>query len=362
MNSSDPRWPYFQAGPLINQGNLEGALPYLKRSVERCSDKEEGGAAVRLLLAETLMTLGRFDDAGAQIRHVLARQPQEGRANFDAGRLALMRQDWQAARMHLLRCLGSPFARQRASAQLAALCQRDGNSFDADRYGRQAERLPKDLEWIDPFVNEYLHFAAQKRNRYRLAESLQSAGRFAEAVAVVRPMTAEYPDDYLPFLMLGQCLAQLGDYRESEPALRQALRLAPDKVQGHYYLALLLFQEAEELSKQGDASKRAAESLYQEAESAARKALMIKPDYGYALMARGLSLKRLGRRTEAITALRNAVQCNPEFAELHLRLAETLAEDGQKDEARAVLEQALRLAPDAPWRSDVQARLAALAK
>jgi tetratricopeptide (TPR) repeat protein len=362
LDPGNPRWPYFQAGTLLNQGDREAALPYLQRTVERCSDKDDGAAAVRLLLAETLMILGRFDEAAAQIRHVLDRQPQDDRANFDTGRLALLRQDWEAARIHLLRCLSSPFARQSASAQLAAVYERLGNAAGADQFRAQADRLPKDLHWDDPFINEYLLLSVKKRNRFRLAESLQAAGNYPEAVAVVRPMTAEYPDDYLPPLLLGQCLAQMRDYRGGESALRQALRLAPDKVQTHYYLALLLFEEGEELSKQGEEGRKRAEVLFREAEASARQALALKPDYGFALMALGLSLKHLGQRTEALAALRQAVRCNPEFADLHLRLAEMLAEDGQYAEARSAFEQALRLAPEAPWRQDVQARIAALPK
>jgi tetratricopeptide (TPR) repeat protein len=362
LDPGNPRWPYFQAGPLVNQGDREAALPYLRRAVERCPDADEGAAAARLTLAETLMILGRFDEAGAHIRHVLDRQPQDDRANFDEALLAISRQDWDKSRTHLLRCLGSPFARQSASAQLAAVCERLGDAARADQYRAQADRLPKDLHWVDPFVNEYLLWAVKKKNRYRLVESLQSAGHYPEAVAIVRPMTAEYPDDYLAPLLLGQCFAQMRDYPGSEQALRQALRLAPDKVQTHYYLALLLFEEGEDLSKQGAEGRTGAEALFREAESSARQALAIKPDYGFALMALGLSLEHLGRRAEALTALRQAVRCNPEFADLHLRLAETLAEDGQNAEARSGFEQALRLAPDAPWRQDVQARLAAMPK
>ena len=361
LDPSNPRWPYFQAGPLLNQGDREGALPFLLRAVERCPDNDEG-AAIRLLLAETQVTLGRFDDAGAHIRHVLDRLPNDPRANFDAALLAIARQDWEAARTDLLRCLSSPFARQSACAQLAAVCQRLGDATDADQFREQAERLPKDLHWVDPLADEYLSWAVKKKNRYRLAESLQAEGRYGEAVAVMRPMTVEYPDDYLPFLLLGQCLAQMRDYPAGEAALRRALHLAPDKVQTHYYLALLLFEQGEELSRQGDKNRVKAEELYRQAEASAREALAVKPDYGFALMALGLALQHLGRRTEGLAALRHAVRCNPEFAELHRRLAEALAEDGQYVEARTAFEQALHMSPDAPWRLDVQARLAALPK
>ncbi len=84
-----------------------------------------------------------------------------------------------------------------------------------------------------------------KRQRYRLADELEAAGRFRQAAAEVWPLTTEYPDDYLAQMTLGKLLAQMGDYAEAEPALRRALRLAPDMVQTHYYLALLVLKEGE---------------------------------------------------------------------------------------------------------------------
>ena len=96
---------------------------------------------------------------------------------------------------------------------------------------------------------------------------------------------------------------------------------------------------------------------------AARKALAITPDSGYAYMTLGLSLKSLGERAEALTALRQAVSCNPELADLHFYLGDLLAEDGQEVEARRHLEQALEFGPpQATWRTAAQDRLNALKK
>jgi len=277
--------------------------------------------------------------------------------------LAIFREDWHTAQAHLLRCLGSPFAQQRARVQLAVVCSRLGDARSADEFHAQADRLSPDRDWVDPFITEYLQWAVKKKNRYKLAEQLEAVGRLSDAASVLRPLAAESPNDYLSHMTLGKILGQTGDFRGAEAALRQALRLAPDKVQVHYYMSLLLLKKGEQVAGDGDSGRMRAEKLFQEAATLAREALAIKPDYGYARMALGLSLKHLGERAEALIALREAVRCNPEFAELHLHLGETLAEDGQEAEARPRLEQALRLAPPgAAWRQAAQARLAELQK
>ncbi len=262
-------------------------------------------------------------------------------------------------RADLLRCLGSPFTQQKARVQLAAVCGRLNDAADADAYRVQADHLPKDADWLDPFVAEYLsHWSVNKRDRYRVVEQYEAAGRFANAVAILRPMTADSPDDYLAHLTLGQCLAQTGDYGAAEIAFRRALALAPGKVQAQYYLGLNLFKEGEQLAGRGDADRARAEGLFREAASLAQQALTTKPDYGYAYMVLGLSERNLGRRAEALSALRQAVQCNPEVAEFHFYLGEVLADDGQTAESRSQLEDALRLAPPgAPWRQEARDRL-----
>jgi tetratricopeptide (TPR) repeat protein len=359
LDPGDPRWPYFQAGPLLNRGEWEAALPYLQRAVDRCQAKEAAVTAPRFRLAETLLILGRFEEAEANIRLALDRQPDDPRALYDTALLAVSGQDWEAARTDLLRCLGSPFTQKKARAQLAAVCQRLGDAASAEEFRNQADRLPLDSDWVDPFVAQYLRWTVTDRNRYRRAEQLEFAGRLTEAAAILRPMAAAHPDAYLPHLTLGKVLAQTGEQREAELALRRALRLAPDKVQAHYYLALLLFNKGAALAGQGDDGRIQAEKHFQEAASLARQALTIKPDYGFAHMALGLSLMRLGQKTEALAALRQAVRSNPEFAELHYRLGEALADDSQEAEAHGRFEQALQLAPpDAPWRQEVQDRLA----
>ena len=146
---------------------------------------------------------------------------------------------------------------------------------------------------------------------------------------------------------------------EYEAAVRRSLVLAPNKVQPHYFLSLILVEDGKRRERTGDKARAA--QLFAEAEASARRALEAKPDYGFAYMALGLALQSQGRTTEAATAFEDAVRCTPEHGEIQLRLAEALADLGRTKESIPRFERALRLAPpNAPWRASAEARLAEL--
>ena len=358
LDPANPRWPYYRAGILQNQGEPEEALPYLQRAVDCCEASASDNLVPRSMLAETLLALGRLDEAEEQFRQVLARRPDDARANYGLALVYAGRQDWKASRKHWLRCAGNPFVQQKACVQLAAISLRLGEEGEAEKFRQRANRIPMDRDWIDPFVTEYLVWSVKKTKRYRHAESLEAAGRLREAADVLRPMTEEYPNDYLPRVALAKVIGRLGDHARAEQLLREALRLAPEKIQVYYYLSLVLFTHAEALRRNGERGQ--ADQLYREAVQRARETLARKSDYGFAYMTLGLSLKGLGQRADALAALREAIRCNPEHAELHFYLGEMLAEDGLRHEARKQLQQALDMGPaNASWRPFAQARLAA---
>jgi tetratricopeptide (TPR) repeat protein len=359
LDPASPRWPYHQGGVLLNQGRREEAVVFLRRAVARTP----GDATPRLVLGETLLTLGEIDEAEALFRAALALQKDGPRANLDMGLLCMARRDWPAARDYLLRCLSSPQARRKASQQLSVVLQRLKEPAEADKYRRQAARLSADSNWVDPYVIEYLGEAVKRRSRFRKAEQLESAGRLAEAASEWASLALELPEDDMALMSLGKVAGRMGRYAEAEQVLRQARQLASGKMLSHYYLALVLYMQAEQhLQRGGD--REWAEPRLREAVELTRQALTIKPDYGVAHMTLGLSLKLLGQMDEAIKELRQAVRCNPEHAELQFRLGEALVQSGgDAAEARAALEQALEIAgPDLPWRPTAQALLEKLEK
>ncbi len=355
------RWPYLEGAILVNRGDREGALPDLRRAVELAGERGEEYLAPRLLLAESLLLLGRTEEAGTQIRFVLERKASDPRGQFDAGLLAVASQDWGAARGHLLKCLDNPATGQKARIQLAAVCRQLGDTTRAEEFQTEADRIPGDADWADPVIDGCFRRAVKKRSAYRVAENLEAQGRFAEALKVAGPVVEEYPDDDMAQLMVGRLFAQMGNFRQADAALRRARQIAPQKTQPHYLLSILLIQEGEKRQRAGDNAQ--AEALFREAVSLARESLAIKPDYGVAHMALGLALKGLGEKADAAKALEEAVRCSPEHAELHWRLAEVLDELGRSDEARDRYQHAIQLAPPgAPWRTGAETRLAKLKK
>jgi tetratricopeptide (TPR) repeat protein len=356
LDAADPHWPYLWADALLPQ-DPDAALPLLRRAVEWCDRTDPANSAPRLRLAETLLALGRLEEAEGPLRRVLESEPDNPRAHLDLGLLAYDREDLESSRTHLERCRESPWTRQKACSRLAAIHQRLGNSPKAAEYSRQAAAPPADRPWEDPYLREARRPAQVGAGRARVAEALEAAGRYAEAAAVLRDMMQESPE-YGTAIGLGKNLFLLEDYAGAEQALRHAVALAPDKAQAHYWLSKLYLVRGE---KQRPGAS--AEDLYRAAVQSARAAIARKPDHALAHLCLGLALKKLGRRAEAIDVLRAAVQYSPDSADLYLHLGESLAEDGRRSEARMQLERAVQLArPDDPRPGAALARLAAAEK
>lgn len=344
LEPDNPRWPYF-AGALLQHdlNRPEEALPKLERAAELADAAAEPNFAPRLFLAETLIAEGKIDAAQAHFKKVLAADRHNPRAHFGLGLLAYARGDWQRCRAHLEACLGSPEARKRASVNLALVCERLDDREAADKYARLAAAAPKDFDWSDPYVVEYLHLAVRSRDRYKAVETLEAQGQFARATNILHILLADHPEDYRPHLMMGRIQGQMGQYASAERHLIKARQLAPDKIQVHYLLSLTYYQQGEALREKEGITPRV-KALYEGSAQSARAALAIRSDYGYAHMSLGVALARLGDRAGGLAELRQAVHCNPEFADNHLFLGEALAEAGDDAGARGQFEQARLLA------------------
>jgi tetratricopeptide (TPR) repeat protein len=339
LDPHEPRWPYLRAWGLLPR-DREAAVQHLRRALERSGDDEKG-IAIRLRLAETLLTVGSNEEAGALFQQVLDKDPQNIRAHYGAGMVASALDKTDAAVMHLSGCTESPFARRKACAELAALSLRRGEPKAAEEFSRKADRAAKDVDWPDPYLSENARLAIGEQNRLGQGEQLQGAGRLKEAAAQFRDLIKDYPNDGRAYVKLGMALDQMGDYAEAEPVLRTAIHLAPDESQAHYFLSVALFHQAEGLGK--PASPHALE-LVQEAADQARIATDLKPDHAFAHLYLGLCLKELGKKDAAIASLRKAVLYSPDTTDPHLHLGEALAENGNKKEGLAELKRAAELA------------------
>jgi tetratricopeptide (TPR) repeat protein len=340
LDPADPRWPYFR-GLIALKYDPDNALPFLRQAIA-CPHSPEQGPTLRLRLAEALLERRDLDEAEKLFRAEWRRAPDNHRAVFGLGLVAVARGDPKAAAGFLTAARASQDIRKRATAQLAALARARGDEAAAANYEKELAALPNDpLAWPDPLVEQIVRLQVGPRNRDQEIAQLEQKGRFAEAAKAyleeieVRPTGQAY-------VGAGVNLARLGDYDRAVPLLREGVRRGRDNTNAHYTLSLVLFSRAEKEWQQRPGSARARE-WFREAIVHARRATELKPDHARAYLHWGLALKYLGQAGEAVAPLRKGVACRPGEIELQLALGEALLEVGQFQEAQTHLENAHQL-------------------
>ncbi|HEX5270971.1 MAG TPA: tetratricopeptide repeat protein, partial [Gemmataceae bacterium] len=340
----DPRWPYLRAYGARH--DRDAAFAAAGRAVAVCRRTGKVEAGPYLFLAELCVERGDGEQARTLCRSVLDREPDNSRALLDLGLAALADNDPDGCVPPLLRAAEDLSLRRTACAALATAYQRGGDELAAADYARRARQAPPADPPTDEYVEAMQALMAGRQVKHRAVAKLEAQGRFNEAVALLRQLAADDPNDGYAFLRLGVLLNKAGDLAGAERALRRAVSLSPGAVEPQYFLAAALYYQGGRAEAAGDS---AAAEKYRAAADAARRATEIAPDHAQALTLLGLSLKKLGRRKEAIESLRAARNCRPEEPEVHLALGDALAEDGQRDEAIVELQSAIDLAgPDDP--------------
>ena len=163
----------------------------------------------------------------------------------------------------------------------------------------------------------------QAREHYR-------HGRYHEANGVLGPALRAQPGNWQLWNLAGVVAKAMNKLDGAEQCLRRAIALAPDYVEAHYNLALLLQQ-----------GKRAEEAV-----AAYRESLRLAPEHKRALNNLSDLLVELDRVDEAIACCRQAIAIDPDYAKAHHNLGRAYSHAGRFDEALPALYRAIALAPE----------------
>jgi tetratricopeptide (TPR) repeat protein len=203
---------------------------------------------------------------------------------------------------------------------------------------------------------------------HQLAVSLCSAGKFAEAAALLQPVlqSRDSADQHVLVETLNVaavCALGLNQWTDAENYWRESIRLQPDFVDAYNNLGILLkglnrLQEAEAMFRsvatirpdQPQAYNNLGAVLYglkrfDDGEAAYRQALALRPDYAEALYNLGIVLYDRRRFDEAEDAYRQSLAVRPDCAEAHNNLGNVLKELGRLSEAEQAYRQALTVRP-----------------
>jgi tetratricopeptide (TPR) repeat protein len=339
LDGREQRWPYLQAFSL-QLYDKEAGLPKLQRAVEL--DRGTYDIA-RLRLAETLLTLGRTDEAETQFQELLRRFPEHPRARLGLARVAYAQGRLPESKELVTPCVENRFCVKEAHALLAQIDAALGDKEAADREQRLTDDLPTPSPWPDPYVAETTQLLVGLEATYQSLNKLLEAGRLPETIEAARTVIREHPRAYTAWMILGKAYLQQNEVGAAEQAFRGALAARPGSVDAAFALGTACYQQ-----------KKIAD-----AEAAFRTVTQLKPTSALAFFNLAECRRELGDPAGAIDAYRQALRCKPNLAEAHHHLGDLLAEQGQVKEAIEHLRYAVQLNPE---NDRAQARLAELVK
>jgi tetratricopeptide (TPR) repeat protein len=338
LDPTDGRWPYL-LGHHLAESDPIAAVEWLERAVER-TVPENARDTIRAKLAEVLLLIGRPADALA----VVGPNPQTPRARLAAARAAAAIGDDRTAAEFLHELTDHPLAARQTLLLRAEIARRQGRTSYAAYLGDRAADLPETV-WPDPLADPIRSRDRSPGGRLDEAARLLRDGRPAEAERLLRPLTAK-PDasDPRAFVGLAEARQAQGDRAGALEALHTAIRLDPKNLAANYQIGLIHFDNGERLWATGHTHPAQAE--FRQAVNWLDKALALNPNFGKAILLKGVALHRfLGQPEDGLLILRRFVQQRPEVSEGHLLLGQALVDSGQLDAAVASLRRAAELAP-----------------
>ena len=174
------------------------------------------------------------------------------------------------------------------------------------------------------------------------ALALCREGRFAEAKALLEPLTQLARPDKRVLALLGAVCLQLGDratgagdFARALAFYERSIAVRPDDFQAHYNRGVALYRSGE---------RAAAAAAYE-------RAIALEPKLAAAYSALGVVESEAGRHDAALRHLEQAISLAPENPEFHNNRGLALDRAQRSDEALRSFDAALALAPDfgAAW-------------
>jgi tetratricopeptide (TPR) repeat protein len=343
LEPTEPKWPYYRAMSVLER-DIEKTVPFLRQAERAAGSRPTYRKLVRLRLAEALLQKEELDEAEGFFLAAMDAAPDDSRASYGLGLIALRRREETAATKYLtVAATRQSHAQKRATTMLAYLARSRGDVAAASGYEQTLLALPNDPPWPDFLMDQVYALQAGQRSRWRYVAQLEWQGDFAGAA---RASLAELERRPTPdgFISAGTNLGRIGEFDKALSLLRKAVRFDPENANASYALAVTLFNRAESDWHNKPNSPLAVE-CYRQAIPLARRATELTPGYSQAYLVWGQSLRRLGQPAAAVIPLRTGVSGRPQDFLLQLALGEALLEAESYAEAETFLKNARELEP-----------------
>jgi len=366
----------------IEQEKYENARELLEEADRAAPDQPE----IRHNLGYTLFRLGRLEEAESHLKWVVHHAPPAHYSRYFLGRIAVQKDDPQAAIEWLEPAAASGEQIHDTQAQLGKAYLLAGRLEQARAALESAlQQTPWDdsVHYLLGRAYQRLGLREQAEQEFRASQRLKKTDFQAvqrireisqrlgeqqrtEPLALRDELLRDEQLDPGALLALGLVFANAGLPAEALPAFERAAARDPSFFQAHYNAGLTLLKlkqpgRAEErLQRAAELNPNAFEAnsalglarimlgRYAEAAAPLEAARRLGPDNAKVAGLLGLSYVRAGRAEDAVNLLRPFVDAAPPNPRFHFLLIEALQQAGRHDEALRRAEEAVRNFPQAP--------------
>ena len=337
----DPRWSYYLA---INY-RYEGALEESVAALDRVVALVPNDLAALTHRADIRLELGLTEEAEADYRLVLERDPASSAARLGLGRIDFDRRDYESALDRFEQALQGQPPGSVVHHHLGLALRRLGRREEAARQLELNDHLS--VVFPDPLFIELQRLNVSREAHIKRGSAAMRQGNPRAALTAFLDALEAMPDDPLTIFNVGMALIELGEKEQAEARLRQSIAINDNYRDPQYNLALIL-------AERGDLAG---------AERHFRRAGEIDPEDVEARVRHADILTRLQRTDEAVELLEGVLAADAASPLARLALGAAHQQAGSDDAAREALTKVLEAAPGAPAeRAEAHYRLAVLAE
>ena len=159
---------------------------------------------------------------------------------------------------------------------------------------------------------------------------LLNNGQLAQAEALAKNLTAQYPNTFILHHILALALDGQAKFDEAATSYKKAIKLQPNTPDLHFNLGIAL----------------ANLNLLDEAEASYWQAIRLNPNFFEAHGNLGTILQRQGKLDAAIASYQTGLKINPQDARGYFNLGTALRDQGRLDEAVASYKKAIEIFPN----------------
>lgn len=327
VDSSNPLWPHRLANIVAGYGQLDEALPLLRRVVALAP----AYVPARLRLGDALLKMNQNAEAAKVYGAALEREPGNPYALLGLARLDIDAGRWEEARTRL----ESVVAQTKYMVGYDLLPTVYEHLGQADRATAIRARVKASgafADMLDPWMDELIDDCYSTYRLSVAAGTAQHRGDTKGAISLLQRALALAPDSGPLQFQISLFYLDQRDYTNARQHLEQCTVLAPDFPDGWAYLTNLF-------TTLGDAAS---------ARRVLAEGLAHCPRSPGLRLEHGRQLSAAGRYAEAIPEFEESIRLRPDEADAYVELAKTYFQLNRVKEGVAELLQALQVEPEHP--------------